>query len=390
MVIDLDVAPVRPVSVRVSGRLRFGAIVVAALVLAVAGGAAPVARLRGPVLTLGDPGLVTSLLTAEALYTVRTGDGDTTTIEAHPLVPHGPGWTAEAEGGARPGLTEEGSTLVLEASDAGVTTFLDARTGRVRWSLPDRGAVRVFGDRVADWRRDSGRMLIRELATGAVLWSRPAAAFTGDDNHVVIVDEKGGAAVYAAADGREVTARPGVDLRRTVDFPAPYAAALIEGERLFVFGDDHIAGFRLADLTRLWLVPVASPFAVGSCGDDLLCTVAGSAGLTVLDAGTGAVRWTGPQWRRVEGAILSEEDGHSARVDLATGRVERDFGRGSPVGDLMLYAEGRTLVLGQTDGRVLAALPGITPGSCRAAGDHLACRRPDGSIAVWRVPQRMP
>ncbi|MGK5684716.1 outer membrane protein assembly factor BamB family protein [Actinoplanes sp. URMC 104] len=387
MLIDLDVAPPAP---RRAGRRRaipYALVaLVAGLLLLIGGAAAPSPEpALVPVLTTVVGTAPATLLTATAFYTVRT-DGLSATLEARPLVDGGPAWTVETV--PAQSVTPAGGTLVVEAYDTGVAAFVDARTGRTRWQVRGYPVIQVLGDRVAVWSPDSGILAMRDLTTGRGLWSLAAAAFTSDGTYVVVFDPDGGAAVHAAADGRTVTSRRSLGLRWGVGFPSPAASALVDGDRLVVYGPDFVAAFRVDGLARLWLTRTATPFDVRRCGTGLICASAEQTGLTVLDAATGAIRWNraGRRDPTTAGDILVGSDGDVTRLDLASGRVERDFGAATPVGDVLLYADGaRTWVVDRT-GRVRGTLPPVTPPSaCAAAGDYLACPTAGGTTTVWRV-----
>lgn len=383
VLIDLDVAPVtseRPTA-RVTGSRRLARVVaVAGLVLLLLGGAAVLPRGAGvvEVLRADGVGLSSGLLTTQAVYIART-DGR---VEAIPLCEGCPSWRAEITSGQR--LQLAGSTLVVDSNDAGVATFLDARTGTVLWSQDGFPFVQLVGGRAAEWSPDDGVLRLRELRTGRLFWKRPASAFAGDETRVVLLDGTR-AAVYAAADGRELTGPRALSVRGEWDFSVPGATVQLVGERLIAISGASVAAFRLDGLEREWRTPVASPFGAAACGGGLLCVV-GFEGLTMLDPASGRVRWSGPQWRLVsESEVLTGDDGRSARVDLATGRVTHDFGRGRPVGDLLFYPEGdRTTLVGADDGRVRGVIPRVTPDACQRAGDLLSCLRHDLTVSVWR------
>ncbi|WP_249997713.1 PQQ-binding-like beta-propeller repeat protein [Actinoplanes sp. M2I2] len=373
MLIDLDVTPVTEPSSRSRRPLPYVVATVAVLLLALLGGSVAPPRPGGlaEVITVPGQGALATLLTAQALYIVKF-DG---TVEAHPLCPGCPRWTSRAPAGQR--LTEAGDTLVIDGADAAVVTVLDARTGALRWRLPGVLSVDVIGGRVAAWNPEDRRLRVHELSTGRVLWSRPASAYTGDEAYVAIVDERGGATLVSAADGREVTPRRALGL--------PGAAARLAGDQLIVFGGDYLAGYRRDGLTRQWLTRGVAPYQVSACDDRLLCAF-GPGGLTVLDRADGSVRWGGANWQYVQpGGVLSEERGRSAVVDLQTGRVVRELGPSAPVGGLRLYpAAGGTTVLG-LDGRARGTLPLVLPGACAAAGPYLSCETPNVTYTVWRV-----
>ncbi|MBU2670676.1 PQQ-like beta-propeller repeat protein [Actinoplanes bogorensis] len=381
MLIDLDVAPPSREPVRAVRSAGYAVVALLVLALLVLGGSAAPARGSGlvQVLKADGQGLSASLLTTESVYVARS-DG---LVEATPLCPGCPAWSTQTTAGQRLQPGGDG-TLVLDANETGVATFLDARTGAVLWSQNGFPVVHLIGGRVADWHPDDGALRLRDPRTGRLFWKRPAEAFVGDENRIVLINDAR-AAVYAAGDGREITGPRGLDVPGNPDFAAPGWSALMVGERLIVFGGGHVAAFRADGLVREWLISL-SPYAVAGCGIGLLCTV-GVQGVTVLDLATGRTRWTGPQWQVVtEDGMLTDEAGRSARVDLATGRIEHDFGRGRPADGLVLYPEGdRTTLVGAADGRVRGVIPRVTPDACSRAGDLFACLRYDSTVTVWRL-----
>ncbi|WP_433391800.1 hypothetical protein [Micromonospora sp. KLBMP9576] len=86
-------------------------------------------------------------------------------------------------------------------------------------------------------------------------------------------------------------------------------------------------------------------------------------------------------------------------LDAVTGRPVRNLGRWQRGGGGMLWNDVTTVTRRQRDGRVLvarigaggdglrvlAALPGVV-GSCAAQGSFVLCRREDGALGVWDLP----
>ncbi|WP_127501216.1 PQQ-binding-like beta-propeller repeat protein [Actinoplanes solisilvae] len=370
MLIDLDHAP-PPMETPARPRRprRYWAAAVAVLVLALAGGAAAPGR-DGltPVLTIDGRGVSASLLTEEALYLVRL-DGR---AEAHALCAGCPQWSTSVNPGQR--LTLAGDALIVDAGE-GAVAVLDARTGELRWRTLDSPLAELLGGNLMTWTPEGSDLRVLDLRTGRELWKRPVGSYTSGDSRVVVFDDPSGVTVLDAADGTE-TVRGDLDL--------PRLSAQVLGGRLLVFGDDHLAAYRLADLKQEWLAFV-SAHGVLDCGG-LLCAV-GLTGMSALDPADGSVRWSDPRWMIISpDGVASDEDGHSAQLDLATGRLVRDFGRGAPVGDLVLHPErGRTTVTRLTDGRVVGVLPLTLPRACSVAGPYLGCERPDVTITVWQA-----
>ncbi|WP_250030350.1 outer membrane protein assembly factor BamB family protein [Paractinoplanes maris] len=391
MTIDLDVAPT---GTRAGGRrTRFDLLAVVASVLVLVGASTPptYAGELEPVLEGDGRSISAGLVTGSAIYTQHSLTvGGASDIWARPLRPGGPEWITQVRGsGTGLWLDASQTVLVSEAGDAGETTFLDARTGRVLWRTAEYATVRDLGSGVTDWQQ-GGRLRIREVATGRIRWSAPATAFAGDPAHryVVTFDEQNRATVLAAADGRVVTGPRRLGVEWGLDFPPPLAPARVIGDLLVVFGAAFVAAFRIGDLTPRWRTTTDRPFELRGCGDQICAFSSG--GLAVLDRGTGTVRWTSARWRGLapDGETLLDEAGRAARVDLATGHVDRDLGEGSVVGGLLLV-EGdgeRTLVRRVSDGRVLGTVERVPQGACAAGGGFLACRTFDARFRVWRLP----
>lgn len=372
MLIDLDTE--RPVAPPAAGRRsRFLLAAGLALVL-LAGGATP--GPRGPEEVASTRARTTSavVLTADALYSGHPG-GD---IRAAPLRPGGPRWTVNL-GAREPQVYLRGPWLVASAAEAGVA-LLDPRTGRVRWELAPVENVRVLGARVAVGGRDGLRVIDPE--SGRTIWSRPdlTGPFDAEGGYLVAVGAGSRVSVLAAEDGRVVAGPRRVDAGNVL---APLAR--IVGGILLLSGEGIIDAYRLEDLTWLWQRTSRGLRDLTPCGGRLC--VSGFRGFFVLDPRTGEERWSDPRWRMVrDDGIASDLNTRTVRLDLDTGRVLAELGRGGPVGDLMLRTEpDRTLALRLADGRMLASLPPVAPLGCAREGAYLACPKLDGGVAAWRV-----
>ncbi|MCO8276012.1 PQQ-like beta-propeller repeat protein [Actinoplanes sp. TRM 88003] len=389
MTIDLDVAPAAP-DRRRAGRTRSGPFVVAALVLALVAASAPpsYAAVLTPVLEGDGREITGSVLTATAIFTQHGGPGDESSdVWARPIDPGGPEWITKVSGpGTGLWLDRSGSVLVSESGDQGEKTFLDARTGHTLWRTGQYSSVRPVGAAVTDW-VPPGLLRLRDVTTGRVLWSHPARAFTVDQQqrYVIVFDGRRRPTVLAAADGRVVARSDRLDFEWSADLPSPYVPVRPIGDSLVAVGPTAITAYRLTDLSPRWRTTIARPAVVTGCGGRI-CAFSDD-GLTVLDAVSGAARWAGERWRSLAGDILTDDTGRAARVDLATGRVRAELGRGDVLGDLQLIGAGgeRTLVRRLTDGRVLGEATRVAAGACTAAADLLACRTTDARFRVWRV-----
>ncbi|MCY1142078.1 PQQ-binding-like beta-propeller repeat protein [Actinoplanes sp. Pm04-4] len=416
MTIDLDVAPAGRAEDRLR-RTRSGALVVAVLVLLLVGASAPPAYAAEitPVLEGDGRGITASLLTGTAVFTQHGEATDQSSdVWARPVVPGGPEWITKVAGlGTGLWLDRSGTVLVSESGDAGETTFLDARTGRTRWKTGQYSSVRPVGAAVTDW-VPPDLLRVRHTASGRVLWSHPARAFAVDERqrYVVVFDVRRRPTVLSAADGRVVARSGQLDFEWNLDYPAPFAPVRMIGDNLVTVGATAIAAYRLTDLTPLWRTPIARPAAVTGCGGRICAFSTG--GLAVVDPADGAVRWSSERWHGLvdsgvrwsserwygvaDGSghsahpaggqgVLLDEAGRVARVDLATGRVVAELGRGEVLGGLQLVdgGGGRTLVRDLAGGRVLGEVSGIAAGTCTAATDLFACRTADSRFRVWRI-----
>ena len=396
MLIDLDVAPPpsRPRPRRDWGR-GLKPVLLAALLLLVGGAASP-ARTAVIVQVADTRGVsvIAHLLTPDVLYVARPRVYGSV-IEAIPLAAGEPGWTVNVPA-SLPMLSRDvsGKVLVVEPRDEGQGTFLDARTGRELWRAPQYSSIRVLGDRVAVWtyRDDWGRGLLRmaEVTSGRTLWQRPAEPMTMDGvagRWLVTVDDYGRGSVYETAggkvlaDGRDVQIDPDdlglYDTQRS-------ATEAVVGDTLYWWTPTFVSAYRLPALKKLWRVEVADPSAVVACGS-LACAL-GPAGITAVDPASGKTRWHGTGWKTLTGDVATTGIGRAARLDLATGKVVEELGRGAPAGDLLLrFERDRSWATGLADRRVIGVLPLVFPTSCDRVGPYLACPTAGQTVTVWRI-----
>jgi outer membrane protein assembly factor BamB len=390
VLIDLDVAPApSPDRVR-QPPWRALRIVIVAVVLLLLGGAGAPPR-RWAFTEVGGSGgraTMATLLSPEALYTAHGREREEGGVElfARPLAPGGPSWNVTVDqvwpqDGVR--LIRSGSVLVV--SGGGGVAVLDPRTGREVWPASEWADVLVLGDRAVLVGFDEADTLrLADLATGRILWTRRAevgdAMLDATGQYLLVLDRQGGAQVRSAADGRLLGSR---HLDESVDAEAP--AVTVAGDRAYVFGPTTVTALRLADLAPAWPRPagVLMPSGATACGD-LIC-VRGARGVTALDPGTGAVRWTSPDWFSYVDGVARAKDGRIVVLDPATGRVTRKLGRGEVTGGLMLRAvAGNTEVADLRTGQFYGTLPGVLPYGCKAVADLLACSTLGGTT-VWRM-----
>ncbi|GAA4599610.1 outer membrane protein assembly factor BamB [Actinoplanes octamycinicus] len=386
MLIDLDVAPAPAPERdrRIPWRKLRGAA--AAAVLLLLGGAAAPPRIEAFPQIAGTSGraAITVLLTPEALYTAHPAADEGTDLVARPLRPGGPAWQVHLQliPGADLRLTRSGAVLV--ATDETELVALDPATGKERWSAASPPTL--LGDRalLSDWDDDVGVMRLADLATGRILWSRPAEA-TGAmldpaGRYLLTLDGLGSAQVWSAADGRPLGSRV-VDEAIDPDDPL----AVLAGDQAYVLGPTTITALRLPDLKLAWAQPssVLMPRDAVLCGA-LLC-VLGERGLTAFDPRTGAVRWTAPGWHDYADGVVRSLDGRLALLDLTTGEVLRRLGRGEVTDGLLLRAAGdHTEVTDLRTGRLYGTLPRVLSYGCTAVDDLVAC--PDrGATVVFRI-----
>jgi putative pyrroloquinoline-quinone binding quinoprotein len=397
--IDLDAPDAGPRVLRkASGRWWKPAVAVALLL--VLGGAAPAGMAPPVAADTAGRGALTAALTEEALYTVHllgSEDRDTE-IRAWPLRPGGPHWTARV-GGLTTQLTLINGVLIADAGQEDGLTVFDARTGAVRWrtgqgrltALLRNGRVAVSGP--------GAELRVADPATGNAVWSQVAdvGRLLVSADRVVAVSYAYRATVYDAETGRVlIEVRDlgvGVGQPGLTD-PDAFIDIVVVGDQLYLYGGDGPATFRVAafnlgdDLTPRWSTSLGQPLDLAGCAAAAIC-VRIPDGMTVLDPATGRVRWTSGRFVSVSAdGIAADRDGRVARVDPATGAVERELGHGAVTGDLLLRTNpDHTVVAGLADGRVRGILPPVTASRCLTAGRYLACPTAvltgSGKVAPW-------
>jgi outer membrane protein assembly factor BamB len=421
-------------------RYRLPGLIIAAVLLLLLGGAAPdVPRLWqhvGSVPLTGEDSPFT--LAGGEIYTV-TSSGGTRTATAW-LLTGKPGRLWSTSFPARTVLPDEVGFTRVEAERAGDvvlvhdgpgTTALDARTGKVRWSVRvpvsplDGGNVGVTqvqqfrpgtlydqdsGDPGALYFSSTGQPHTEpplrtevhgvDLTSGATVWSVP---------------ESGSVNVLRSADDREVlilssdrleqrdasTGRIRRQLPLTpIDGTSPTGGDII-GDTLLVsygpFGGQEIA-YAPSSLKKLWSRAVpAILLDPPSCGD-VLCD-GGRSDLDVLDKNSGK-----PLWRAPADVDLSLRDGYVVEsdsgsglllrlVDPDTGRTRVDLGgwraeaiatSGRPI--LLRAGQGAKTVFAVVERRRDAVQPlgeiSGAVGDCAADSAHVVCRT-DHALQIW-------
>jgi hypothetical protein len=417
----VDRVAVRPVAI--------GAVVL--LVLALGGSAARLPGLRSILAVENTSGVFA--LAPTALFTADFGraPGSQATVRRHSLDGPSARWSTELPQTVG-SLDSIGTAQVLAVGPAEVlmatsvdflqTTFLDTGTGEILWSTTTDGVLRLADTSALMTGGGTGSVVVRraDLRTGRTLWSHevtsPAYLDAGDPadgtlSHIATVDRRGRAAVLGFADGAVVaTAELGVPPSRPdedgLSDTASYAAV---GAHLYLArredGKASLTAYRLSDLHQLWRTDTASLGRPTRCGPDHLC-VTTPTGLTVLDTGTGDIRWSDNRWRsgfdtraigipgppRIAVVDGRPEPGR-ALLDPATGKALSWLGTSTFVGTNLLRADrtklGRTWVQvtgAHNDIRTVGALDTVAPNRCAASAGHLACPTSSGRLNVWRMP----
>lgn len=375
---------------------------VAAAMLLVMGGAASAGTSPRIAADTAGRGAVTAALTEEALYTVHfvAGEERESEIRAWPLRPGGPDWTARA-GGIPTRLTLTDGVLIADAGQERGLTVLDARTGAIRWRTGDGVLTALLGNGRVAVSGPGSELRVADVATGNPVWSQDAdvGRLLVSADRVIAVGYDYRATVYDAQTGRMLIEVQdlGVGIGRPgLTDPDAFTDIVVLGDQLYIYGGDGPATFRVAafdlgdDLRPRWSTSIGQPLDLAGCAVAAICARIPD-GMTVLDPATGTIRWTSRRFVSVSAdGIATDRDDRVARVDPATGAVERELGRGGVAGDLLLRASSdHTVVAGLADGRVRGVLPAVTASRCLTAGRYLAC--PDAvltassKVAPWTV-----
>jgi outer membrane protein assembly factor BamB len=334
-------------------------------------------------------------------------------VRRYPLTGTSPAWTT---GLRQPvgdiALVQAARVLVVTSPESLEVSVLDSETGAVLWRR-STGATLVR--RTAD---DSalmtspagigGEVVVERvgLRTGATVWSRKLTAVTflhagrsrsGGTSPIVAVDRRGRATVLNFADGRVL---------RTADLGAGSELAR-HGDRLYATrgrgGRGTLAAYRVSDLRRLWQTTTSSFGWASECGPYLCLSTATS--MTVVDAATGAERWSTTQWREGSDSralgipgpfrLVVSDARHTFRralLDPATGAVVTDLGDVILIGPAVLRVDkaqsGRVWIQrfgAHGDVRTVGSIEGESLDRCAAEGEHLACLTRRGRATVWQA-----
>ncbi|GGM34910.1 hypothetical protein GCM10011608_19320 [Micromonospora sonchi] len=296
------------------------------------------------------------------------------------------------------------------ASTPTETVLLDPRTGQERWRVPGIATLDA-----------SGRVLLRtwpveeplvlravELASGRELWSRSLPGVWVDHHEraglidaIIVSTVAGDIEVLDPESGKARHRLPAAD-----DL-AGYQQTSVVGDLLLVVRNSRtVTAYDLDGLTRRWqsVVPLAD--YVNRCGA-LLCARVNRGGGQLLDPETGAVRWGSPEDVDVmlasDTRVLAVDSGAGdagkiVAIDPGTGQVSTDYGTWHLVvhygyDQQLLGVQQRPdvgLVVARLDPaearpRIVDVLFGAT-GDCQHRYGLIACRRQDGDIGVWRLP----
>lgn len=316
------------------------------------------------------------------------------------------------------GLSVRGGLLLVSGYEeppegrGTVTVALDAATGAYRWQQPG-AALEVAGGGLLleDFGRE-GRGVLRAVdpCCGTPRWTVDVPAgevgyrFTpGGMDRVVLSDPRGPVEVRDAATGAVLAA---ADLWSTAE--RPYRSTQVVGDLLLTIGGTPpvMTAYGVDRLDRRWRATVPDAAYVLDCGG-VICGQTRPGILWALDPATGRQLWTRPGWDlawaapgavvvvRVAGTSTGPAD--LAVLDPVSGQVRSELGRWELVqrepGDgprlaVRPHPAGGVLVA-EVDAaaatvRMLDVLSEAS-GDCQAVVGGVLCRRPDGSIGVWRL-----
>ncbi|MBG0560004.1 outer membrane protein assembly factor BamB family protein [Actinoplanes aureus] len=424
-------------------RYRHAGLLVAAVLLIALGGAVPTGGTRWR--DLGTAGPVSAVeipiqLAGGRLYTAAV-DGPGRELTAWALEqPPRRLWTAQVPIGMSydPGRGVFGSFSIRQSGDVVllsegfVTTAIDARDGRVRWTSPvmvtllTGGGTGVVVERVfrpgTDYDQASGdpgplyfsadgvphteppiRTEVRgtDLATGRVVWTvTPPGSVTVDavrgDRPAVLITASDRLTLLAGATGTTLAEVALPELNGA----GPATASVVGDVALVGYQDPgRQVGYDTRTLRRLWDRPLPATSQDRADCRDVLCSGSRD-GLSVLDPVTGATAWpvTGEVGlARHAGFVLETETRTGRPVRLADPRTGRDladlsgwdeaFGA-EPDGALVLRRAGAggkqtfaAVLPGHPQPRVLGTAT-VDSGECAADEHHLVCREGDG-MRIW-------
>jgi outer membrane protein assembly factor BamB len=429
-IIDLDVTPprldVEPRSLRsrlaTARPVLIGGVFV--LVLALLGAATGPARRMTPVLSAGGTAAAAFVLGPDSLYTAHFGlnPNSESGVRGFSLTDGSLRWAAAVPQNVQ-NLVLDASAHVLmgrSGTDPKII-FLDADTGTVLWrSAEANTSVVAIGLGGVLMRTDVSNtetaLRLADARTGRLIWTRtvdptaelgPDALYGDAPSRIVAVGSTGKVIVLNYADG-SVLGEGDLHVRLPGDadplLPADFAAVSLVGDRLLLSrregGHASLTAYATVPFGRQWEVEGGPVGRVVDCVA-VLC-VADGRGVSGVDPGTGARRWTQPGWAaavRYDSSHLfaydRQETPVSALLDPATGRVVRRLGHALLVGALLLRrvdadVAGRTWVVEvhRSDGTThpVGTLDSAAPYGCSVRTSYLACPTAAGPTSVWRAP----
>ncbi|MEV4702589.1 hypothetical protein [Actinoplanes sp. NPDC049316] len=328
--------------------------------------------------------------------------------------------TATVTGGVL-SVTEAGGAILVsyqvDTLGSEATVAVEAGTDRARWRVPAR---------LLSVSRDGDVALLREntpqsghldwygvdLTTGRNRWvlRQPILGYTTEAGYA---DGFPGRLVTATVTGH-LEARDTVTGRvtATLDVPAPPTwsrrgiTVWPAGDLVLVGGLGGVTAYALGDLRERWRnnLDLSGRWVQPECAG-AICLFGYRGGVQVIDALTGAFRWSSDRWTSAEPTgrylLVTGGEGLEARyplavVDPVTGEVHGDFGAWRSAGEVR--PDGTVIGLRQRIGddvvwyaaldpgtltvRVLGKATGVS-GDCQGAGAVLVCRRLDASVGIW-------
>lgn len=428
VVIDLGELrdPVEPQArpTRPSAACRNTALLLAALLVAVLGGAAPAPSRPALIpLAAGDSAVLTDdRYHVFAPDAVRSGAGVLSTYEvpAGRLVSR----ISTRLPGQLLGVQQVGEVLLAhhavetDVENGSRMTAVDAGTGVIRWTRPGNKAGLSPSGRsvvVSDYVEDKeDRWAAIDVATGQLRWT-----FAVDLKDITSIPWEGHSVsrlVMVRASGRvEVrdtetgTVTAAANLPSATIIPDGGATVWTSNGLLLIGTAGGLNGYGLDRLDLRWrneTLGSVNGFVNPACGD-VICLDSG-AGMRAIDPATGQVRWSSEgQWSAhhrsghylLSGPVNGPDDsGPHMVIDVVTGQPRGTFGRWQPGGPPR--RGGRLIGLSRQPGgdlwyalldpgalsvRVLGVVSG-TYGGCDIGSTAMVCRRFDGAASVWPLP----
>lgn len=333
--------------------------------------------------------------------------------------------TTAAVTGAVFGITSSGDTILVsyqvDTLGAEATVAVRAGADRALWRAPARLLSLSRADNVALLRENSpqfGRLNWYgvDLTTGRNRWvlRQPVLGYTteagyadGFPRRLVTATVAGHLEVRDTVSGRMVA---------TADVPAPptWARRGITvwpaGDLVLVGGLGGVTAYALSDLGVRWRnsLDLSGRWVQPDCAG-AICLFGYRGGVQVVDALTGAFRWSSERWTSAVPTgrflLVTGKEGLEARyplavVDPVTGALHGDFGAWRAAGEVR--PDGTVVGLRQRIGddvvwyaaldpqaltvRVLGRAPRVS-GDCHATAGVLICRALDASVAIWPLTE---